>query len=119
MGIEGKKPTSFVKKDVYAVLGVSSDVTHGALTARYKELVKALHPDQSSNGTGNPARLQEVTEAYQSVRTPDARRLYDLLAQTPKRKPLQAKPRQQEGKIFDRSDPEYSLQERLSGNGPI
>ncbi|WP_275895892.1 MULTISPECIES: J domain-containing protein [Amycolatopsis] len=51
--------------DPYAVLGVPREATPAEITAAYRRLVRALHPDAPEP---DPGRLAEVLAAYRELR---------------------------------------------------
>ncbi|GHF19563.1 hypothetical protein GCM10017786_61860 [Amycolatopsis deserti] len=51
--------------DPYAVLGVPREATPAEITAAYRRLVRALHPDAPEP---DPERLAEVLAAYRELR---------------------------------------------------
>jgi DnaJ domain len=53
--------------DPYRVLGVARDATPAEITARYRALLLALHPDTQSE-PADPDRLAEVLAAYALLR---------------------------------------------------
>ncbi|SDM42150.1 DnaJ domain-containing protein [Allokutzneria albata] len=58
-------------QDPYGVLGLSRDSSPAEITAAYRELVMALHPD-ARRASADPDRLAEVVAAYSVLR--DAKR---------------------------------------------
>ena len=61
--------------DCYLILGVSRSESPKAIRARYRDLVRALHPDVA--GAHNTSAFQRVTEAYAVLANPTARRRHD------------------------------------------
>ncbi len=51
------------------VLGLDDDARPDEIKARYKELVKRLHPDANAGDRSNEARLQEIINAYNVLRS--------------------------------------------------
>lgn len=51
------------------MLGLSFDADRKALRARYSDLVRRFHPDRNGGDRSHEARLQEVVEAYNRLRT--------------------------------------------------
>lgn len=51
--------------DPYSILGVRRDASTIVVKASFRAQVKTLHPDTAVNP--NPAQLQKVTEAYNTV----------------------------------------------------
>jgi molecular chaperone DnaJ len=63
-------------KDYYLILGVSRAETPEGIRARYRDLVRILHPDVAGAQSTNAFR--EVTEAYQVLADPAARRRHNV-----------------------------------------
>jgi DnaJ-class molecular chaperone len=51
------------------VLGLDDDAGPPEIKARYKDLVKRLHPDANSGDRSNEDRLREIINAYNVLRT--------------------------------------------------
>ncbi|WP_158885852.1 J domain-containing protein [Amycolatopsis anabasis] len=60
--------------DPYAVLGVDRDAPQAEITAAYRRLVRALHPDAHRP---DPDRLAAVLAAYRLLRDPEQRAAHD------------------------------------------
>ena len=63
--------------DPYAVLGVDRSASAAQITAAYRRLVRALHPDTRPGPPPAPERLGEVLTAYETLRDPARRAAYD------------------------------------------
>ncbi len=63
--------------DLYAVLGVSSDVTPDELKRTYRQLARELHPDANPDDPAAEARFKEVSQAYEILSDPERRANYD------------------------------------------
>lgn len=59
-------------KNYYLILGVPRQASQAGIRARYRDLVKRLHPDVA--GQGSTAAFQEVSEAYDVLSDPRGRR---------------------------------------------
>lgn len=60
--------------DAYRVLHVLPDAAQDVLTAAYRALARALHPDAVS---GTSVAMARLNRAYELVRTPELRADYD------------------------------------------
>lgn len=65
------------KRDYYEVLGVTRSATEVEVTKAYRGLAKKYHPDQNPGDESVVARYHEVTEAYEVLRDPQRRQVYD------------------------------------------
>lgn len=65
-----------MNQDYYVVLGVSSDAEPEVIATAYKALAKKYHPDVSSS-PDSERRLQQLNEAYATLRNPQLRAEYD------------------------------------------
>ena len=52
-----------------SVLGLGEDCDRHALRSRYSQLVRRYHPDKNGGDRSHEARLREVIEAYQALKT--------------------------------------------------
>ncbi|TCR70344.1 J domain-containing protein [Bosea sp. BK604] len=50
-------------------LGLDENADSAAIKARYKELVKRMHPDANGGDRSREAALQEILKAYQQLKT--------------------------------------------------
>ena len=71
--------TEWLEKDFYRVLGVSPSATGKEITAAYRRLARRLHPDTSSESTGDAQAFREVAAAYEVLHDPARRQEYDQL----------------------------------------
>ncbi|HKZ04471.1 MAG TPA: DnaJ domain-containing protein [Methylomirabilota bacterium] len=62
-------------KDYYLILGVSRSESTAGIRARFRDLARALHPDVA--GTESTSAFQEVSEAYEVLADPVARRRHN------------------------------------------
>lgn len=67
--------------DYYEVLGVEKDVSAEDLKKAWRKRASELHPDK--NKDADPAKLQQVNEAYEFLSDPGKRAEYDATGQTP------------------------------------
>ena len=56
------------KREALATLGLSPPASAASVKARYKELVKALHPDANGRDDRAEERLKSVNQAYNTLR---------------------------------------------------
>jgi len=62
--------------DYYRVLGVSRDADEAELKKAYRKAAMQYHPDRNKDPDAE-ARFKEITEAYEVLRDPDKRSIYD------------------------------------------
>lgn len=77
------------KRDLYRILGVSTEAAPGEIKRAYRRIAFAVHPDVGERP--NPERFREVHEAYETLSDPDRRRSYDVEISI-RRRPLAAEP---------------------------
>jgi len=65
------------KRDYYEVLGLSRGASEAEIKKAYRRLARDHHPDVNSGDTGAEERFKELTEAYEVLSNPEARRAYD------------------------------------------
>lgn len=63
-----------MKKDYYAILGVSKTATEDEIKKAFRKLAHQYHPDKQG---GNEEKFKEVNEAYQVLSDADKRKKYD------------------------------------------
>lgn len=64
-------------RDYYEILEVARDADEGALKKAYRRLAMQHHPDRTGGDPGSEARFKEITEAYEVLRDPEKRAVYD------------------------------------------
>src|SRR5689334_12462896 len=69
------------KRDYYEVLGVTRTATDIEVTKAYRSLAKKYHPDQNPGDDTVVAKYHEVREAYEVLRDPQRRQVYDRYGQ--------------------------------------
>ena len=63
------------RENYYLILGVSQSESPAGIRARYRDLVRTLHPDVA--GAQSTSAFQKIAEAYAVLATPLARRRHD------------------------------------------
>ena len=64
-------------KDYYELLGVSRTADAEEVKKAYRKLALKYHPDRNNGSKEAEERFKEVTEAYEVLRDPDKRAVYD------------------------------------------
>ena len=63
------------RRDPYIVLGVARQASREEIGRAYRRAARASHPD--SGGAGSVERFQVVSDAYELLRDPERRAVYD------------------------------------------
>lgn len=63
-------------KDYYNILGVSRNATEKEIKAAYRKLAREYHPDVNP---GAADKFKDINEAYEALKDPEKRKLYDSL----------------------------------------
>jgi len=63
-------------RDYYTVLGVPRDASEAAIKKAYRKLAMESHPDRNKEADAEE-RFKEITEAYEVLRDPEQRAMYD------------------------------------------
>lgn len=65
-------------KDYYEIMGVPRDATQDDIKRAYRKLARKFHPDVSKDPDAE-ARFKELGEAYEVLKDPEKRALYDRM----------------------------------------
>ena len=65
------------KQDFYEVLGVSRDAKEDEIRKTYRKLARKYHPDLNPGDKSSEERFKKVQEAYDILRDPKKRQVYD------------------------------------------
>src|SRR5688572_33109744 len=63
--------------DYYQMLGVARDAGSEEIKKAYRNLAVQHHPDKNEGSKESEERFKEITRAYEVLRDPDQRSIYD------------------------------------------
>ena len=63
--------------DFYALLGVARDASEADIKKAYRKLAMDHHPDRNNGDKAAEEKFKEITEAYEVLRDPEKRAVYD------------------------------------------
>lgn len=66
-------------KDYYNILGVPKTAGQEEISKAYKKLARKYHPDLNPNDAKAETKFKELNEAYEVLKDPEKRKLYDSL----------------------------------------
>jgi molecular chaperone DnaJ len=65
-------------KDYYEILGVSKDASEDEIKKNYRKIAMQFHPDKNPENKEAEERFKIASEAYEVLRDPEKRKIYDL-----------------------------------------
>jgi molecular chaperone DnaJ len=65
------------KRDYYEILGISRNASEEEIKKSYRRLALSYHPDRSLGYKEAEKRFKEAAEAYEVLRDPEKREIYD------------------------------------------
>lgn len=66
-----------MKEDYYTILGVGRNANPEEIRRAYRTMAKTYHPDVNHGDAAADARIKAINEAYEVLRDPEKRALYD------------------------------------------
>lgn len=66
-------------KDYYQILGLAKTASQDEVAKSFKKLARKYHPDLNANDQVAEEKFKEINEAYEVLRDPEKRKLYDQL----------------------------------------
>lgn len=65
------------KKDYYDILGIDADATIEEIKTAYRKKALKYHPDLNKNDPEAEEKFIKINEAYETLKDPKKRKLYD------------------------------------------
>jgi curved DNA-binding protein len=93
-------------KDYYKLLDVAKTATQEEISKAFKKLARKHHPDLNPNDPGAEKRFKDCNEAYEVLKDPEKRKLYDSLG-----------PNWQDGQHFQRPPGSENMHFNFGGAG--
>lgn len=72
-------------KDYYNILGVNRDASQAEIKKKYRKLAAKYHPDKNPDDPKAEEQFKELGEAYEVLKDPEKRKLYDKVGKDWKR----------------------------------
>lgn len=72
-------------KDYYNILDVSRDASQEEIKKKYRKMAAKFHPDKNPGNKRAEAKFKEIGEAYEVLKDPEKRKLYDKVGSDWKR----------------------------------
>ncbi|MCZ6540637.1 MAG: molecular chaperone DnaJ [Nitrospinae bacterium] len=66
-----------MKRDYYEILGADRTASESELKKSYRQMALKYHPDKNPDNKGAEERFKEAAEAYEVLRDPEKRKVYD------------------------------------------
>jgi curved DNA-binding protein len=70
-------------KDYYNILGITKNTPQNEIKKKYRELAKKYHPDKHKGDLKAEARFKDISEAYDTIGTPEKKQKYDMEKESP------------------------------------
>ena len=67
-----------IKEDYYEILGVSRNATDDEIKKAYRQMALKYHPDRNPGDTNAEEQFKRASEAYEVLRDPQKREVYNL-----------------------------------------